>query len=412
MATMQTTETPAPKIFSANHLERYSQVLLWGLQKSRHRKLKPGQAILIQAHHAAQPLVEALYRQILKLGLNPICRTALTPQMEQDFYQLANDLQLTFIPPGTKTLYKNISGRIYLHAPKALTHLKDIATDKITQTALAHKPLKTILAQRESAGELGWTLGVYPTRAMAEKASLTLEDYGRLIQKACFLNRVAPLDHWGHVDRQITNIKKWLNKMKIRTLHIESRKVDLEVQIGEKRQWLGLSGRNIPSFEIFTSPDWRGTRGYFFADSSSFKSGVLVEGVKLQFEKGRVIQSDAEKGARFLKAQLSIDTGAKQLGEFSLTDRRFSKIDHFMANTLFDENYGGRHGNCHVAVGSSYIQAFSGNRRQIKSAQKRALGFNQSAIHWDMVNTERKIVTAHLAGGKSKVIYENGEFTL
>ena len=95
-----------------------------------------------------------------------------------------------------------------------------------------------------------------------------------------------------------------------------------------------------------------------------------------------------------------------------MTDRRFSKIDHFMANTLFDENYGGRYGNCHVAVGSAYIQAFSGDRRQIKPAQKRALGFNQSAIHWDMVNTERKMVTAHLPGGKSKVIYENGEFTL
>ena len=142
------------------------------------------------------------------------------------------------------------------------------------------------------------------------------------------------------------------------------------------------------------------------------QGGVLVEGVILQFEKGKVIRSEAHKGARFLRTQLAIDPGAAQLGEFSLTDRRFSKIDHFMANTLYDENFGGRHGNCHVAVGSSYLQAFNGDRRHLKSADKKALGFNQSAIHWDMVNTEPKMVTAYLTGGKPKIIYENGEFTL
>ncbi len=409
---MPTNTTEAHETFNAKHLDRYGSVLLWGLQKARRCTFKPGQAVLIQAHPAALPLVESLYRQILQRGLNPVWRTALTPRMEQDFYRFADDRQLEFIAPGTRTLLKKISGRIYLHAPEALTHLKNVSTRKITQTALAQKPLKTILAQRESAGELGWTLGVYPTRTMATKAGLTLSDYSRLIQKSCFLHRAAPLDHWNRIDRQITAIKKRLNGMKIRRLHIESDRIDLEVRIGEKRQWLGLSGRNIPSFEIFTSPDWRGTRGTFFADSPSFKSGVLVEGVKLKFEKGLVIAASAKKGGRFLKAQLAIDPGAKQLGEFSLTDRRFSRINRFMANTLFDENFGGRHGNCHVAVGSSYIQAFDGDQRNMTPTQKRSLGFNQSAIHWDMVNRERKSVTAFLPGGKSTVIYENGEFTL
>ena len=409
---MSVRTAPIKKPFSAKHLERYSHVLLWGLQKARRYKLKSGQSILIQAPPAAQPLVETLYRKILELGLNPIWRTTLSPKMEKDFYQLADRQQLKFIAPGTRTLLKKISGRIYLHAPEALTHLKYVPTRKIAQYALAQKPLKTILTQRESAGELGWTVGVYPTDAMASKAGLTLSDYGRLIQKSCFLHRTAPLDHWNRIDKQITAIKKWLNGLKIQWLHIESDRIDLEVHIGKKRQWLGLSGRNIPSFEIFTTPDWRGTRGHFYADSPSFKNGILVEGVKLKFEKGRVIAASAQKGDRFLKAQLAIDPGAKQLGEFSLTDRRFSKINHFMANTLFDENFGGRHGNCHVAVGSSYSQAFDGNRDTIKPAQKKALGFNQSAIHWDMVNTERKMVTAHLARGKSKVSYEKGEFTL
>jgi aminopeptidase len=123
-----------------------------------------------------------------------------------------------------------------------------------------------------------------------------------------------------------------------------------------------------------------------------------------------VVHSDAEEGADFVAKQLSMDQGAAQLGEFSLTDRRFSRIDAFMANTLFDENFGGEQGNCHVAVGASYADTYAGDQRELDSAKKKELGFNESALHWDLVNTEKKTVTALLTSGKSLVIYENGEF--
>jgi aminopeptidase len=105
-----------------------------------------------------------------------------------------------------------------------------------------------------------------------------------------------------------------------------------------------------------------------------------------------------------------MDAGARQVGEFSLTDRRFSRINRFMAHTLFDENYGGRFGNCHLALGSAYANTYAGNPRKLSPALKVKLGFNQSALHWDFVNTEEKRVTAVLADGARKVIYANGEF--
>ncbi|MGE4553008.1 MAG: aminopeptidase, partial [Desulfovibrionaceae bacterium] len=94
----------------------------------------------------------------------------------------------------------------------------------------------------------------------------------------------------------------------------------------------------------------------------------------------------------------------------SLTDRRFSRIDAFMANTLFDENFGGTYGNCHVAVGASYSDTYAGDQSELDGAAKERLGFNDSALHWDLVNTEPKTVTAELTDGSSLVIYENGEF--
>jgi aminopeptidase len=105
-----------------------------------------------------------------------------------------------------------------------------------------------------------------------------------------------------------------------------------------------------------------------------------------------------------------MDPGASRLGEFSLTDVRFSRINRFMAHTLFDENYGGEFGNCHVAVGASYADTYSGRAEDLDARRKKELGFNESALHWDLVNTEPKTVVAVDAGGAEQTIYENGRF--
>jgi aminopeptidase len=105
-----------------------------------------------------------------------------------------------------------------------------------------------------------------------------------------------------------------------------------------------------------------------------------------------------------------MDAGASRIGEFSLTDRRFSRIDRFMANTLYDENFGGAYGNCHIAFGSSYADTYAKNPAALTAAMKKKLGFNDSALHWDLINTEPKTVTAQLVTGKKMVIYDNGVF--
>jgi aminopeptidase len=132
----------------------------------------------------------------------------------------------------------------------------------------------------------------------------------------------------------------------------------------------------------------------------------------LTFDRGKVARSEAAKGESFLAKQVALDPGAARVGEFSLTDKRFSKIDRFMANTLFDENFGGKHGNCHLALGSSYSDTYKGDVSALTTEMKRRLGFNDSALHWDLVNTEDKRVTAYLAGGAKAVIYEGGAFTV
>lgn len=398
--------------FTEERIEKYCDVLLWALKKARKGPCRKNEIIMIRYELPALRLAEALQARLLDTGMNPVLRVGLTPRMEKQFYVKANQRQLVFQPPGESELYRHLNGGIYLHAPDSLTHLADVDSKKIGKAAVARKPLKDILDRREETGKFSWTLCLFPTPELARQARLPVALYVHQVIKACYLDRKDPVAAWEETYRNALETKKWLNRMTMERLHVESNHVDLLITPGAKRRWVGITGHNIPSFELFLSPDWRGTRGTYYADQPSFRNGNYVEKVTLVFEKGKVVRSKAEKGERFLAKQVALDLGAARVGEFSLTDRRFSRIDRFMANTLFDENYGGNHGNCHLALGSSYSDTYAGDSSKLTKEKKRKLGFNDSALHWDLVNTEDKRVTAHLAGGQKVVIYEKGMFAI
>jgi len=397
-------------MFTEKQLNRYADILLWAMKKARTGKFKKNDIVTIRYNTPSIRLAEILNAKLLGIGMNPVLRTIPTPTMERNHFELSNNRQLVFIPPGEKELYKNLNGSIFLHAPESITHLKNIDPKKIGEMAVSRKIFRDILSKREEQGLFGWTLCIFPTKKLAQHAGLSMKEYTRQIIKSCFLNKISPISQWEQIFKNAVSIKKWLNSLNVKFYHIESENVDLEISPGTKRRWIGLSGHNMPSFEIFLSPDWRGTTGVYFADQPSYRSGNYVKNVRLEFKKGSVVKISAKKGEAFVKNQLSMDKGANKLGEFSLTDKRFSKINVFMANTLFDENYGGKYGNCHVAVGSSYSDSYSGDLKSLSKNLKKKLGFNDSALHWDLVNTEKKRVSAHLASGKIITIYENGRF--
>jgi aminopeptidase len=391
-------------------IERYSEVLLWGLKTARKVRFNKNEVVLIRFDLAAIKLAEILQEKIMDMGLNPVLRMGLTPVMEHNFYSRANKNQLVFNAPGEKELYENLNGSIYLNAPESLTHLSDIDPKKIGKAAVARKPLRDLLWEREDRGEYGWTLCTFPTDELAKQAGLSIEDYSEQIIRACYLDRQDPVKAWKGIYKDAMSIKNWLNSMDVKYFHVESEHIDLKIRPGKQRKWVGISGHNIPSFELFISPDWRGTEGIYYADQPSFRSGNYVKGVKLVFSRGSAAQINAGQGEEFVVKQLSMDKGAGRVGEFSLTDKRFSRIDKFMANTLYDENYGGDYGNCHIAAGSSYSDTYDGDPAELTDKEKKRLGFNDSALHWDLVNTEKKTVTAFLKNGTKTLIYENGMF--
>jgi aminopeptidase len=397
-------------MISTDKLNKYGDILLWGLKKARTKKYKHNENVLIRFDLSAIRLAEILQAKILDMGMNPILRMSSTPQMEKNFFERANNTQLGFQPTGEKEFNENLHGVISLLAPESITHLRHIDPRKIGKAALARKPLRDILWKREEKGDFGWTLCMVPTEGAAKTAGLSMKQYTAQVIKACYLDMKDPVKGWEETFNNAMIIKKWINRIKVAYYHIESENMDLKITPGEKRRWIGISGHNIPSFELFMSPDWRGTEGVYYANLPSYRDGNYVEGIRLEFRNGEVVKSSAKKGKEFVAKQISMDKGARRVGEFSLTDRRFSKIDRFMANTLFDENYGGKFGNCHLALGMSYSDTFNGDPSRLTKEIKENLGFNDSALHWDIINTEDKVVTACLKTGEKRIIYENGMF--
>jgi len=397
-------------VLSKVQLEKYADVLIWGLKTAR-----PGfrkyDTILVRCDLEGKELGEILNSKLIQARYNVVFRFMASPQLERDFYMHSDQAQRKFIAAGDQEFFRAVNGNIYIHAPASLTHLKGIDTKRQSETAIARKPLRDIMTANEEKGKFGWTLCTYPTAELARQARLSVREYAAQISKACFLGDKDPVKKWTDIYKNSMSIKKWLKGLNIDTLRTESASMDFEIKVGDMRRFLGVSGHNIPSFEIFTSPDWRGTNGMYYANLPAFRGGNYVEGIRIEFKNGRAVRISANKGSEYVKKIMVTDRGAAQLGEYSLTDKRFSRIDKFMADTLFDENHGGKYGNCHVAIGDSYSDTYAGDISRLTKEKKEKLGYNSSAVHWDLINTEDKKVTAKLKNGASVTIYEKGQFT-
>jgi aminopeptidase len=289
--------------------------------------------------------------------------------------------------------------------------LETIDPARIMRRGVALRELLDWRGEKENQGRFSWTLGLYGTDAMAAEAGMSAEEYWEQIVHACFLDDEDPIGRWREVGRTIERNRERLDALEIERLHVQGDDVDLWITVGERRRWLGGRGRNIPSFELFTSPDWRGTEGWIRFNQPLYRYGNLVKGISLRFEGGRVVESSAAENEAVLREMIATE-GADRVGEFSLTDRRLSRITRFMAHTLYDENVGGPFGNTHIALGRSYQDAYAGEPAGVAPAEWERLGFNNSSVHTDIVSTADRTVTAQLRGGGEKLIYRDGQFQL
>jgi len=397
--------TPSQKI-----LENYAEVMVdFALGKGK--GIKEKEVVYLQYDSEALPLALVVYKRILEKGGHPMVR-GIEESFQKILFETATDDQLKFFPKRyNKALVNTIDHRIYLIASIDPFLLKDIDPKKIITANKSKQLLKKWFFEKEDRGKLTWTLCLYGTEGVAKEAGLTLEEFWREIINACYLDEIDPIKKWQAVFSEIKKIKAKLNSLPIDKLHLKSKNTDLYISLGEKRQWRGGDGCNIPSFEIFTSPDWRGVTGHIFFDFPLYRYGNIIKNIYLEFKDGVIVKARADKNEKLLKEMIK-QKNANKIGEFSLTDKRFSKISRFMANTLYDENFGGQYGNSHLAVGSSYHDCYIGEVKMMRKKDWERLGFNESVEHCDIINTNSKTVEAVMKDVSKKIIYQDGIFVI
>jgi len=307
----------------------------------------------------------------------------------------------------------NIDHRVHIRPLEGPHDFEGVPPEKIMARKATDVHLRKLYNKKDVQGKLSWTLAFWATPEYAAEADMSLQEYWDQIISACYLEDDDPIETWKQTLVEIERVQAKLQELPIKRLHVLAKDTDLWVTLGEKRLWLGGGGCNIPSFEIFTSPDRRYTQGCIVFNQPLFYAGVRIEGVQLVFEQGRVVEAHASKNERVLLEMIA-QKNADHIGEFSMTDGRLSRITKPMCNTLFDENIGGPFGNLHIALGASYTETFEGDRSSMKPVQWKLIGFNDPdcAIHTDIITTTERIVEAELDNGKVVTIYNSGKFAV
>jgi len=210
---------------------------------------------------------------------------------------------------------------------------------------------------------------------------------------------------------------EWLNSLRIETLRFQSSKTDLTIGFRPEHLWLGGGDPlpngtwflpNIPTEEVFTTPDFATASGYVATTRPVSVMDSLVEDAVLRFEQGRVISCTARVGQQIMDRFLQMDTGASLLGEVALVDEDspIALSGKVFGSILFDEN-----ASCHLALGAGYPSCLSNSARLNGEQQLREAGCNTSLVHTDfMVGSADMRITAKTRDGRSVQIMENGRF--
>jgi aminopeptidase len=395
-------------------LKKYAQVMVqYALNNGK--GINRGDTVFLVGQEIAKDLFMAVAREVFDAGGNLISNYQ--PDNVRDnsliryLLQHGSDEQIGFFAkPYWQGIVDASDHILFIISEPDIHYLEGLPASKISRMNSARAPYMKMREMKEQEGKLSWSLCLYGTQSMADEAGLSSDEYWEQIIEACYLREDDPVVKWKKVQSEIEEIKDKLDALQIETLHIKGDDADLHIKIGEHRKWLSGGGKNIPSFEIFTSPDWRGTNGSIRFNQPLYYSGKRIAGVSLRFENGIVVESSATENEDALKEMIAQEN-ADKVGEFSLTDKRHSRITKFMATTLFDENMGGAYGNTHIALGNAYKDTFMGDMSTVTDDQWTEMGYNSCPkVHTDIISTTNRTVTAVLRDSSKRIIYRDGQF--
>ena len=392
-------------------LEKYANVLinfaLWSW-----KWINPWDAVVVEIPECAKPFLIPLQTAILKAWWNPIIEY-LPDWVRKNFYENASDDQLNFVAEAyQKWRIESMTHFVRIISDADLHELDWIEPSKMMKRIQANKKFRYLRDKKESEWNFSRVWCIYGTESMAKEARLSLEEYWNQIIDACFLDESDPVKKRKEVNSEICRVKDKLNELKLEYVHVIGPDEDLKVKIWADRLWSAARWCNIPSFEVFTSPDCRDVNWWIKCNQPLYRYWSLVEWIRLEFKNWKVIRASAEENEDILQEMMKIEW-MDHLWEFSLTDARISRITHFMAETLFDENVGWKYGNTHVALWTWFDECYAGDISKLEDLKfKKSIWLNMSAEHVDVISTAPRKAIWILSNWEEILIYKDWKFMI
>ena len=357
-------------------LEKFAQ-LITGYST----EVKPGDNVLLNVESDALELGRALYREVLKAGGEPLLRVSY-PEQTTDILELASEEYLASEPRFALNEIRQIDAWIRVTAPQNARQLQNADKAKLNRLLKRSQEVQGI-----RVNDTRWLGTIFPNAAGAQDAGMSTEEFERFAFGAMFLYEDDPAAAWR---RQFDEQQRLVDRLaKADEVRIVGEGTDLRLSV-RGRTWVSSAGkRNMPCGEVFTGPIEDSAEGVITYDVPSSVNGVEVRNIRLRFEKGQVVEAEAEVGNDLLQAQLASDPGARYLGELGIGTNY--RIQRPIKSILYDEKIGGT---VHLALGRSYTNTG---------------GVNDSSIHWDMITDLRRGGAIYLDG---ELFQKDGKFTI
>ncbi|MFM9957013.1 MAG: aminopeptidase [Phycisphaerales bacterium] len=350
-------------------------------------KVKKGDLVAIRGGPESMPAIRATFEAVLRAGGNPFWMP-MSEDLEDSFFAVASDEQIAYLSPLLMQTIETIDARISFWAETNTKRKSRVDSGRLAKFSAAQAPMMGRFMERSASGALRWVGTQYPTNASAQDAEMSLDQYADFVFRAGLLHLPDPAAAWRQIRERQQRLADWLNTKKSVRFQAPppegtSEATDLTVSV-DGSTWLNCAGEcNFPDGEVFAGP--KGVDGVVHYTFPGVYQGREVEGIRLKFKGGRVVEASAKKNEDFLIKMLDQDAGARVLGEIAIGTNY--AIKEFSKNTLFDEKIGGTF---HAAVGAGYPESGSSNK---------------SGLHWDMVCDLRP----RGAGGTGGTIAADGE---
>ena len=354
-----------------------------------------GQELMLYAtslEHA--PLMRELARAGYANGAKYVEAYYDDPHIRRAMIELAPDETLTWSPPWmikrAEDRAANKAALIAITGDPEPELLGDLDGERVGRA----RPIELIKRVGELTSDQpnNWCVISYPNAGWAETVfgEPDVERLWEAMGHAVRLDEPDPVAAWDDHVQKLQGRADALNRNNFDAVRFRGPGTDLTIGLlpesnwgggGDETNWGQRYIANVPTEEVYTTPDWRRTEGTVRSTRPLSLNGAMIRDLEVRFEGGRAVEVNASSGADVVRGEMSSDEGADCLGEVALVtgDSRVADTGITFFDTLFDENV-----TCHIAYGFAYPERIDGGK-DIPPDDRRARGFNYSVVHTDFM---------------------------